>query len=76
MRTLKGEHTGALYGFISRLESLIRELNPSAVVNTFDSKGKTFRHEMYPDYKGKRAEPPEDLLRQLPYIYLFVEYNL
>ena len=68
MRTLKGEHTGALYGFISRLESLIRELNPSAVVNTFDSKGKTFRHEMYPDYKGKRAEPPEDLLRQLPYI--------
>jgi DNA polymerase-1 len=68
MRTLKGEPTGALFGFISRLESLINELKPVYVVIALDSPGKTFRHEMYPDYKGKRAEPPEDLIKQIPAI--------
>lgn len=66
MRTLKGEPTGALFGFISRVESLINQLEPVYVVTAFDTPGKTFRHEMYPEYKAKRDAPPEDLIKQLP----------
>ncbi len=73
MKTLKGEPTGALYGFISRVESLIKELNPKSIVVAFDSEEKTFRHELYPEYKAKRAAPPEDLLEQLPYIKEYLE---
>ncbi len=68
MKTLKGEPTGALFGFISSMESLIKELQPRIIAAAFDSRGKTFRHEMYPEYKAKRAEPPEDLIKQLPFI--------
>lgn len=73
MRTLKGEPTGALYGFISRVESLIKELKPAAIAAAFDTKEKTFRHEMFPEYKAKRAEPPEDLIKQLPYIKEYLD---
>jgi DNA polymerase-1 len=68
MKTLKGEPTGALFGFISRIEGLLKELHPDSLVVAFDSEARTFRHEMYADYKAKRMAPPEDLLKQLPYI--------
>ncbi|MCP5048799.1 MAG: DNA polymerase I [bacterium] len=66
MRTLKGEPTGAIYGFVNRIESLIRELQPHRVGVAFDSRGKTFRHEMYAPYKAKRQAPPEELIQQIP----------
>ena len=68
MRTLKGEPTGAVFGFISRVESLIQELQPSRLVVAFDSKEKNFRRELYPEYKAKRLLPPEELIQQLPAI--------
>ncbi len=68
MKTLKGEPTGAIYGFISRVESLLKELQPTYIITAFDTKEKTFRHEMYPAYKAKRQAPPEDLITQLPFI--------
>ena len=68
MRTLRGEPTGALYGFISRVESLIKELNPNMVAVAFDSKGKTFRHKLYEEYKAKRLTPPEELEKQIPFV--------
>jgi DNA polymerase-1 len=68
MRTLQGEPTGAVYGFISRVESLIQELHPDRLSVAFDSKEKNFRREIYPEYKAKRLLPPEELLQQLPAI--------
>jgi DNA polymerase-1 len=58
MRTLQNEPTGAVYGFISRMESLIKELRPARLAVAFDSKEKTFRRELYPAYKAKRQLPP------------------
>ena len=66
MRTLKGEPTGAIYGFITRIEGLIRDLHPHRIGVAFDSKEKTFRHQMYEPYKAKRLVPPEELVQQIP----------
>ncbi|MCP4213501.1 MAG: DNA polymerase I [bacterium] len=73
MRTLKGEPTGAVYGFITRTENMIKELKPTRVAVAFDVREKTFRHKMYPEYKAKRMAPPEELLAQLPFIKEYLE---
>lgn len=66
MRTLKGEPSGATYGFVTRLENLIKELKPNRIGVAFDVREKTFRHQLFPEYKSKRLSPPEELLAQLP----------
>ncbi len=66
MRTLANEPTGAVFGFISRVEALIHELRPDRLAVAFDSKEKNFRREIYPEYKAKRQQPPDELLQQLP----------
>ena len=68
MRTLKGDPTGALYGFITRVESYLRELSPQRILVAMDSPGKTFRHGLFPAYKEKRESPPEDLVAQIPLV--------
>jgi len=68
MTTLKGEPSGALFGFVSRVERLISDLKPDKVVVAFDSKGGTFRNEIYPEYKANRDAPPEDLVVQIPFV--------
>ena len=73
MRTFKNEPTGAIFGFISRVESLITELNPQRLVVAFDSKEKNFRRELYPEYKAKRLLPPEELIQQLPAIREYLD---
>lgn len=75
MRTLKGEPTGAVYGFVTRVESLLNELQPTRIVVALDSRGKTHRHDVYPEYKAKRLEPPEELLQQIPWIKEYLEYR-
>jgi DNA polymerase-1 len=75
MRTLKGEPTGAVYGFITRVESLIQELKPHRLVVAFDSPGKTHRHQVFPDYKAKRLHPPEELVQQIPPIKEYLQYR-
>jgi DNA polymerase-1 len=72
MRTLKGEPTGAVYGFVTRMENLIRDFNPAKILVAFDSKEKTFRHRIYPEYKAKRQVPPEELVQQIPLIKEFL----
>jgi DNA polymerase-1 len=58
-----GEPTNATLGFANILLKAVDDLAPDYVLATFDS-GKTFRHEEYADYKGTRAETPEDLIAQ------------
>lgn len=63
----KGLPTNALYGFVNMLQKVIRDEQPDYLAVVFDSKTKTFRHAMYPEYKAHRTEPPEDLKKQFPY---------
>ncbi len=62
--TTKGENTSAIFGFIRMLLKLMKVERPEYLVCTFDTKGKTFRHEQYPEYKSKRLKAPEDLHAQ------------
>ncbi|WP_028111283.1 DNA polymerase I [Ferrimonas kyonanensis] len=60
-----GEPTGAVYGVINMLRSLIRQFNPSHLAVVFDAKGKTFRDDIYPEYKAQRPSMPDDLRSQI-----------
>ncbi|AWB66568.1 DNA polymerase I [Saccharobesus litoralis] len=61
----KGEPTGAIYGVINMLNSLINRFQPSHIVVIFDAKGKTFRNDIYADYKANRPPMPDDLRSQI-----------
>ena len=69
----RGLPTNALYGFTTMLMKVIREEQPDYVAVVFDSQEKTFRHDLYPEYKSHRSEPPEDLEAQFPYFEPLVE---
>lgn len=75
MRTLKGRPTGAVYGFVTSVESLLKELSPLRVAVALDSPGPTFRHEWYPRYKEQREAAPEELLAQIPLIKEYLRHR-
>ena len=64
----RGEATNAVYGFTNMLLGLLRDEAPERLAVVFDSKGPTFRSELYPEYKANRAAMPEDLVPQIPLI--------
>jgi len=57
--------TGAIYGVLNMLRKLIRDEQPDRVAVVFDAKGKTFRNDIYPDYKANRPPMPDDLRVQI-----------
>ena len=61
-----GKPTGAVFGFVSMLQKLLRERKPDKVAVCFDVSGPTFRHEMDANYKANRPDMPEDLAQQWP----------
>ncbi len=69
----KGQHTSAIYGFTNALLKLIKEESPDYIVTVFDGKEKTFRHEMYPEYKATREKMPDELRSQLPILWDLVD---
>lgn len=71
--TSYGLHTSALYGFINQIFKLIKSESPEFMVCAFDSKEKTFRHEIYIDYKANRPPMPEELQNQLPHLWKILE---
>lgn len=68
LRDSKGHPTNAAFGFARMLLKILREHEPSHIVIVFDAPGKTFRDEMYAEYKANREATPEDLLKQFPMI--------
>mgnify|MGYP001813820762 FL=1 len=68
----RGEPTGAVYGVINMLRSLIREYRPEHMAVVFDARGKTFRHELYPEYKANRPSMPEELAAQVEPLHAVV----
>jgi len=73
LRNSAGFPTGLLTGFINLVDSLRRDHNTDYLVFALDSKGKTFRNDIYPEYKANRDAPPEDLTRQLPIAIEWIE---
>ncbi|MGI2226972.1 DNA polymerase I [Shewanella frigidimarina] len=61
----KGEATGAVYGVVNMLRSLLSRYSPSHIAVVFDAKGKTFRNDMYGEYKAQRPPMPDDLRNQI-----------
>ena len=61
----QGEPTGAIYGVINMMHRLKQTYPDSVIVVVFDAKGKTFRHELYKEYKANRPPMPEDLAAQI-----------
>ncbi len=72
----KGFPTGAIFGFTSMLMKTLKDKVPRRIVVVFDAKGKTFRHDLYPEYKANRPSMPEDLRLQIPKIYELVKAYL
>lgn len=68
LKNKKGMYTNAIYGFVMMVENAIDNIDPTHVVVCFDKKGRTFRHELYNDYKGTRKKTPSELMQQWPYI--------
>ncbi len=68
LKNSKGMPTNAVFGFTRMLIKLMADHQPVYAAMFFDSKGPTFRHEIYPDYKANRPPMPEDMAVQLPYI--------
>ena len=60
-----GEPTGAMYGVLNMLKSLISQVQPSHIAVVFDAKSKTFRDEMFEQYKSHRPPMPDDLRKQI-----------
>ncbi|MFC1533774.1 DNA polymerase I [Thermodesulfobacteriota bacterium] len=69
----KGFPTNAVFGFTKMLLKLFEEKAPKFAAIVFDTKGPTFRHELYKDYKATRPPMPDDLVDQLPYIKSIIQ---
>jgi DNA polymerase-1 len=69
LMTSSGIHTSAVFGSALFMTKLIEDEKPDMVIVATDSKEKTFRHDMYPQYKANRTEMPADLADQLPYFF-------
>ncbi len=73
LSTSKGSPTNAIYGFTSMIFKFLKDYSPEYLVIVFDSKGKTFRDEIYPLYKANRDEAPDDFKIQVPKIFEMVD---
>ncbi len=69
LRNAEGAPTGAIYGMINMLRRLRQDYEAAYIACVFDAKGKTFRDDLYPEYKANRASMPEDLVRQIEPIH-------
>jgi DNA polymerase I len=69
----RGMPTNAVYGFIRMFLKLIKEQHPTHIGVIFDSPKRTFRDDLFADYKANRSETPNDLQVQIPYIYRVID---
>lgn len=69
----KGEPTGAIFGVINMIRSLINQYNPTHIAVVFDAKGGSFRNEIYSEYKATREAMPENLRPQIEPIHTILK---
>ena len=70
--TAGGQHTNAIYGFATMLLSLLSSEKPTHVAVAFDVSRKTFRSEIFPEYKANRAKTPDEFRSQMSYLHELV----
>ena len=68
----KGQPTNAIYGFASMIVNLIASESPTHIAVAFDVSRKTFRKELFPDYKATRSATPDEFRSQMSYLYELV----
>ena len=68
-----GEPTGAIYGVVNMLRSMLRQFSTDRIAVIFDAKGKTFRDDIYPEYKANRPPMPEDLRGQIAPLHAVIK---
>ena len=77
LTTPKGQPINAVYGFTRMLRKIIKEDKPCYMAIAFDTKGPTFRHIEYKEYKSHRKPTPDDLVSQIPLLYDVIDaYNI
>ncbi|MDH5191533.1 MAG: DNA polymerase I [Gammaproteobacteria bacterium] len=69
----RGEPTGAVYGVINMIRKLLSDETPDLIAVVFDAKGKTFRDDIYKEYKANRPPMPDDLRKQIKPLYEIIE---
>ncbi|MFW5451813.1 MAG: DNA polymerase I [Methylophagaceae bacterium] len=69
----EGLSTGAIYGVVNMLRRLLRDYRPELMAVVFDAKGKTFRNDLYADYKATRPPMPDDLREQIEPLHAVVK---
>ena len=67
--TATGQHTNAVYGFATMMISLIKEEKPTHIAVAFDVSRKTFRTEIFPDYKATRSATPDEFRSQMSFLH-------
>ena len=70
--TASGQHTNAIYGFATMLISLIKEEKPTHIAVAFDVSRKTFRSDIFPEYKANRSKTPDEFRSQMSYLHELV----
>ncbi|MGE0009732.1 MAG: DNA polymerase I [Candidatus Babeliales bacterium] len=73
LHTIHGEPVQAVYSFCRMIQKLMKQFQPQYMSLVWDSKGKTVRHEIFPDYKATRQAPPSDLFTQKEHIIEFAD---
>jgi DNA polymerase-1 len=73
LRNSAGEPTGAIYGMVNMMRRARAEIGADHIACVFDAKGKTFREDLYPEYKAHRSPMPEDLVAQIEPIHEVVK---
>lgn len=69
----KGQPTGAIYGVVNMLRRLVTDYQPEYMAVIFDASGKTFRDDIYEEYKANRERMPDDMRAQIKPLYKLVE---
>jgi len=69
----KGFPTNAIFGFINMINKFVSDNNPDYFVAVFDSGGKSFRNDIFPEYKANRGDAPEDISLQFPKIIDYLQ---
>ncbi len=67
--TIDGRHTSAIFGFLNSIFKIIKDESPDYLAIVLDSKTKTFRHDLFTEYKANRQKMPEELSQQLSPLY-------
>lgn len=73
MSNSQGQATHAIYGVINMLKSLLRTYDPTHIAVVFDAKGKTFRDDIYPEYKANRPPMPDELRSQIEPLHTIIK---